>query len=152
MNEIPQCCYVLLLAVERRDQDVMCIWNLVRGTSYSMHIHHQPSFSHVVQKTDYICFELSIRYRRVNYSWWLMGWNCVTVFELSAVRTQVQRWSQWWAVRCKWTSQIWNVAHCLGALDRGHCAYTYDVSQICRNMMCLHSWIDKLLIAPVILM
>ena len=43
---------------------------------------------------------------------------------------------------CNWTSQIWNVAHCLGALDRGHCAYTYGISQICRNMMCFHSWID----------
>ena len=42
---------------------------------------------------------------------------------------------------CKWTSQIWNVAHCLGELDRGHCAYTYDISQI-----------DKLWISPVILM
>ena len=54
--------------------------------------------------------------------------------------------------RCNWTSQIWNVAHCLGALDRGHCAYTYVISQICRNMMCFHSWIDKLLIFPVISM
>ena len=52
---------------------------------------------------------------------------------------------------CKWTSQIWNVAHCLGALGRGHCAYAYDISRICRNIMCLHSWIDKLLISPVIL-
>ena len=53
---------------------------------------------------------------------------------------------------CKWTSQIWNIAHCLGALGRGHCAYTYDISQICRNMMCFHSRIDKLWISPVILM
>ena len=53
---------------------------------------------------------------------------------------------------CKWTSQIWNVAHCLGALGRGHCAYAYDISQIGRNMMCFHSRIDKLWISPVILM
>ena len=29
---------------------------------------------------------------------------------------------------CNWTSQIWNVAHCLGALDRG-------ISQICSNII-----------------
>ena len=28
---------------------------------------------------------------------------------------------------CKWTSQIWNTAHCLGALDRGHWADTYGI-------------------------
>ena len=48
---------------------------------------------------------------------------------------------------CKWTSQIWKVAHCLGLLDRGHYASTYDISQICRNMMCFHSCIDKLWIS-----
>ena len=53
---------------------------------------------------------------------------------------------------CKWTSQIWNVAHCLEALDGGHCAYTYAILQNCRNMMCFYSWIDTLLISPVILM
>ena len=49
---------------------------------------------------------------------------------------------------CKWTSQIWNAAHCLGALGRGHFAYAYDISQICRNMMCFHSWIDKIVDFP----
>ena len=53
---------------------------------------------------------------------------------------------------CKWTSQIWNVAHCFETLDHGHCVYTYAISQICRNMMCFHSWIDKLFIPPAILM
>ena len=53
---------------------------------------------------------------------------------------------------CKWTSHTWNVSHCLGALYRGHCAYTFDVSQACRNMTCFHSWIDKLLFPPVIML
>ena len=33
-------------------------------------------FSHAIQRTDLICFELSFRLRLVNYSWWLMEWNC----------------------------------------------------------------------------
>ena len=56
-----------------------------------------------------------------------------------------------WKPGCKWTSQIWNVAHCLGALDCDQCTYTYDISQILRKVICFHSWIDKLLIFSVIL-
>ena len=56
MNGVSQCCE-LLLAVDRRDRDVMGILNLVRGTSSSMHVHHEPSFSHtmvsyIIQRTD----------------------------------------------------------------------------------------------------
>ena len=56
-----------------------------------------------------------------------------------------------WQPGCKWTSQIWNVAHFLGALDCDQCTYTYDISQMLRKMICFHSWIDKLLIFSVIL-
>ena len=49
--------YGLFLAVDRRDRDVMGILNLVRGTSSSMHVYHESSFSHtmfpyVVQRID----------------------------------------------------------------------------------------------------
>ena len=56
-----------------------------------------------------------------------------------------------WQPGCKRTSQIWNVTHCLGALDRGQWTFTYDISQLLRKVICFHSWIDKLLIFPVIL-
>ena len=56
-----------------------------------------------------------------------------------------------WQPECKWTSQIWNVAHYLGALDRGQCTCTYYISQLFRKVICFHSWIDKLLISSVIL-
>ena len=56
-----------------------------------------------------------------------------------------------WQPGGKWTSQIWNVAHCLGALDRGQCTYTYDISRLFRKVICFHSWIDKLLIFSDIL-
>ena len=56
-----------------------------------------------------------------------------------------------WHPGCKWTSQIWNVAHCLEALGCNQCTYTYDISQLFRKATCFHSWIDKLLIFSVIL-
>ena len=56
-----------------------------------------------------------------------------------------------WQPGCKWTSQIWNVTHCLGTLDRGQCSYTYDISQFLRKVTCFHSWIDKLLMFSIIL-
>ena len=56
-----------------------------------------------------------------------------------------------WQPGCKWTSQFWNVTHCLWALDRGQWTFTYDISQLLRNVICFHSWIDKLLIFLVIL-
>ena len=56
-----------------------------------------------------------------------------------------------WQPGCKWTSQIWNVTHCLGALDCSQCTYTYDISQFLRKVVGFHSWIDLLLIFSVIL-
>ena len=95
---IPQCWYgLLLMAVDRRDRGVLGISNLVCGTSSSMHIHNEPSFLHtvfsyIIQRTDWICFELSFRFRRVNYSWWLVVWNCWCcwsgiVFSMQCIKT-----------------------------------------------------------------
>ena len=56
-----------------------------------------------------------------------------------------------WQSRCNWTSQIWNVVHCLGALDCDQCTYTYNISQLLRKVICFHSWIDNLLIFSIIL-
>ena len=56
-----------------------------------------------------------------------------------------------WQPGCKWTSQIWNVAHCLGALSCNQCTYTYDTLKLLRKVICFYSWIDKLLIFSVIL-
>ena len=56
-----------------------------------------------------------------------------------------------WQLGCKWTSQICNVVHCLGALDCDQCTYTYDISQILRKVICFHSWIDILLIFSALL-
>ena len=57
-----------------------------------------------------------------------------------------------WQPGCKWTSQIWNVAHCLGALHRGQYTYTYDISQLLIKVTCIQSWFDKMLRFSVILM
>ena len=39
----------------------------------------------------------------------------------------------------------------IGALDRGQCTYTYDISQFLRKVFGFHSWIDKLSIFAVVL-
>ena len=57
MNGIQQRWYGLLLAVDSRDRDIMGILNSVCGTSSSMHVHQEPSFSrtmfsYVIKKTD----------------------------------------------------------------------------------------------------
>ena len=45
-------------------------------------------------------------------------------------RTQVPESSadhKGWQPGCKWTSQVGNVAHCLGAMDCEQCTYAYDI-------------------------
>ena len=56
-----------------------------------------------------------------------------------------------WQPGCKWTFQIWNVTHCLGALEHGQSTYTYEISQFLRKAIGLHSWIEQWLIFSVIL-
>ena len=94
----------------------------------------------------------------------LVGWLCfiLVLVDCSLVRTTIislldftehksSADNNGWQPGCKRTSQIWNVTHCLGALGRGQCTYTYDVTQFRRQVISVHSWIDKLLIFSVIL-
>ena len=96
---------------------------------------------------------------------WLVGWfwfilvpvdcsldHTTTISLLGFTEHKSSADHNGWQPGRKWTSQIWNVAHCLETLGRGQCTYTYDISQLPIKVTCCHSWIVKILIFSVILM
>ena len=81
---------------------------------------------------------------------WIL--TCTTIISLLGfTENKSSAFHNGWQPRYKWTSQIWNVAYCLGALDRGQLNYPYDMSQLLTEVISFRLWVDKLLIFFVIL-